>query len=83
MNDNKIIEIPYKWLKTLDKDFYFEMFREMYYGTTQSRKETYYTLERIRTDLHLPEMYSTWESFEQNYYRWVRGKQTNQKLVKI
>ena len=83
MEENTIIEIPLKWLKTLDKDFYFEMFREMYYGTTQSRKETYYTLERIRTDLHLPEMYTTWESFEQSYYQWVRNKQTKDSLVKI
>lgn len=83
MSDERIIEIPYKWIKTLNKHFYFEMFREMYFGTTQTMEETYYTLEEIRADMHLPPMYISYESFKRSYYDWIKCALSKESLPEL
>lgn len=81
MSNEKIIEIPYKWLKTLNRSFYFEMFRDMVAETGQTYKEVFYQMEQIRTDMHLPEMYTSFESFKRNYYKWLKEiRQSNNML---
>lgn len=81
MSNETIVEIPYKWLRTLNRDFYFEMFREMVSETGQTYKEVYYQLEQIRSDMHLPEMYSSFESFKRNYYKWIKEKQQSNNVL--
>jgi hypothetical protein len=74
MSGETIISIPLKWLRTVEKDFYFEMYREMYFENECTMRETWYLLENVRSDMHLPEMYSSFQSFKRNYYKWVNNK---------